>query len=307
MHSDIGYLRGLISETGTIAVLAASEKLEDQDIDHVFIAIQKDDKWVIRQEEFSAVSMHCGKGNFARTVAILGMEGDVVVNNPNGVVHERLGKGKSAPNKLRTMHEVRAIGSSFYAVGMRRQVFRRNMSAGPWEKIDSGVFVPDSSKEVAGFLSIDGFGDDEIYAVGYGGQIWMFDGKTWSQVVSPTNARLECVRCTLEGDVLASGEGGVILRGRKSTWRVLDQDITEEPFTGIAVLKKTAYFATEDGTIVALGNDKFSQVIPKEGSEVTTGFLDSNGKELLSIGEADILLFNGRAWRELPHPPISAS
>jgi hypothetical protein len=64
MHSDIGYLRGLISETGTIAVLAASEKLEDQDIDHVFIAIQKDDKWVIRQEEFSAVSMHCGKGNF---------------------------------------------------------------------------------------------------------------------------------------------------------------------------------------------------------------------------------------------------
>ena len=305
-HPDIGYLSGLITETGTIVVVAGSEKLEEEDVPHSFLAVwaAKDRKWTIFEEDFYITSVTATPGQSKRTLVSLGMYGEAIVNEPSGLHRERLAKGKDAPNNLRTMHDVRRIGSHFYAVGMRRQVFRRNVARGPWTKIDSGVFVPDNSKEIAGFLSIDGFDDTEVYAVGYSGEIWLFDGKSWAQLSSPTNARLECVRCQLNGSVQICGASGVVLNGRRDDWQELDQDLTDEPLLSLAMLGQKTYFATDEGVIIEYDGKAFKATRLPPKTPMTTGVLDTNGEDLLSIGDADIATYNGKAWTMLPHPAI---
>jgi hypothetical protein len=303
-NPDIGYVTGLITGTGVIAVIAASENLEEQDIDHSFLAIWKDKNWTIFEEDFSIISLAAGRGSFVRTVLSLGMNGEAIVNEAGGVHREKLDDGEDSPNSLRTMHSARCIGSHFYAVGMRRQVFCRDISGAPWRRIDSGVFVPDSSKEIAGFLSIDGFDDKEIYAVGYSGEIWLFDGKSWNQQSSPTNARLECVRCQADGTVLISGEAGMVLRGRRDIWTVLEQDLTDETLLSHATLGTKTKFATDAGVLIEYDGKEFSPVKMPEKRQITTSFLDSNSEQILSVGEEDILIFNGRTWSSLSHPQI---
>jgi hypothetical protein len=294
----------MITDGGTVAVVAASEAEQNQDIAHNYLAIYRADSWSLYDVEFYVAALACAHGARARTGAFVGMYGEAEINEPSGVHRETLGTGDEQPNQLRNIHAARCIGKHFYAAGMRRQVFRRAVDRPPWRKVDAGVYVPDSSEEIAGFLGIDGFDDNEVYAVGYSGEMWRYDGKKWLKLDSPTNARLQCVRCLPNGSVIACGQAGVVVQGRANQWRTLNQDVTEEPLTGLAALGKKVYFATEDSLVVEYDGKSFARMKFPGRRTPTTGFLDSNSETLLSIGEEDILLYNGRSWSPLQHPPI---
>ena len=303
MSNDLGYLRGGLSQSGSVALLAASEALEEQDIQHSFLAICKDGKWVQNWKmDFDIVSICLGTGKYSTLGVFMGMHGDVLIGDSSGFHMERLSEGADAPNPLRPIHEVGAIGEHLFAVGLRRQVFRRHMGGGAWEKIDRGAFVGDKSKQIAGFLSVDGFDENEVYAVGHGGEIWLFNGKKWKQIESPTNLNLSCVRCTPWGSVFACGAAGVILRGRGNTWVQLEQDITDETVESLAALGGSAYFCTEDGAVFVLHNQTFEQIQIDKKRTVTTGFLASNGTTLLSVGTSDIYTYDSKSWKRLPNP-----
>jgi hypothetical protein len=303
MNADIGYQKGALFETGTLVVLAFSEQLDEQDIDHSLIAWWKENKWpLLSKEDLTITSICKGKGQYYSQTVFAGMYGDILIGTPSGMRMEHLGEGDDAPNRLRTIHEVRAIGEQFVAVGMRRQVFRKHMASTSWEKMDAGVYVTDESKEIAGFISVDGFSEREIYAVGHRGEIWLFDGEKWTQIESPTNLILNCVRCMPGGDVFICGDAGVILRGRQYSWKQVDQDITADALTSLAGLGDHVYFATEGETVISLYQDSVEVVQAKKGKPITTGFLDSNGNSLLSVGESDIYLYDGKKWRRLPDP-----
>jgi hypothetical protein len=310
MESDIVYLKGFINPKDRIAVIGASERLDEDEVDHAFVAIWKEKEWATSwDEEFSIVSAASGLGKQATAAVLMGMTGEVrAIDAQGNTTLEKMGRGNAAPNRLRTMHEVRAIGEGFYAVGMRRQVFRRNVSGGNWQKIDVGVFVPDTSKEIAGFLSVDGFDESEVYAVGYSGEIWQYNGKTWRKIDSPTNLRLESIRCCPDGRAVACGDAGVILRGRGDSWEVIEQDVTEESILSAACLGDRIYLATEDGTILTLKGKSVKpvKISTSKSDEPTTGFLDSNGKRLISIGATDVLVFDGKKWQSLSDPPFES-
>ena len=94
---------------------------------------------------------------------------------------------KGFKRKPGLMREIRAVaGRHAYAVGTGRQVYRRK-APGEWKCIDAWSQV--DSKELLdySFESIDGFSDNEIYAVGWEGEIWSYDGKKWTRLGSPTN------------------------------------------------------------------------------------------------------------------------
>jgi len=306
MNSDLGYLKGAIYNTGTIAILAASATLEEQGIEHSLIGIWKQGNWVKNwREEIAFTSIAQGSGRYSKSVVFMGMCGDVLIGTPQEFRAEQLAKGPDAPNRLRTIHEVRAIGEYFFAVGMRRQVFRKHMGSTSWERVDEGVFITNKSKTIAGFLSIDGFSEKEVYAVGHRGEIWIFDGSQWRQIESPTNLILNCVRCTPQGQVFACGQSGVILSGRGSTWTELKQDITDEMIVSLAALGDRVYFATGDAVLFSLEDGKFHETRIKRNQDATTGFLDSNGQELLSVGEKDIYRYNGAEWSRISDPEFN--
>src|SRR5438128_533772 len=104
MNKDIGYLKGAISRTDSIAVIAASQELEEQGVDHSLIAIWKQGQWVKNwRNTFSVTSMCQGNGKYSDVVVFMGMYGDVLIGSPSGSKFERLGAGDAAPNRLRTI------------------------------------------------------------------------------------------------------------------------------------------------------------------------------------------------------------
>jgi len=199
---------------------------------------------------------------------------------------------------------VRAIGDYFVAVGMKRQVYRRKIVKGPWSRFDAGVLLEDSSLDIAGFLSVDGIGNDEIYAVGYRGEIWMRNAKEWQQINSPVKTRLECVRCGADGTVLICGENGVILKGSKKQWQVVDTKGIKDTFKSAAQFKGQWYVADEEGGLYVVKDDGLHVEPDFAKLKATTGVLDSNGSALLSLGEEDIVLFDGKKWTRLKEPNI---
>jgi photosystem II stability/assembly factor-like uncharacterized protein len=303
-HVDVGYLTGLITERGVIVVVAASEKLEEEDVSHTFLAIYKERSWKVFEEDMDIVSVASGKGSHARHLISLGINGEVIMNEPMGVHHEHVHKGRNGPSNLRTMNEVRAIDGHFVAVGMRRQVYRRKMDVASWVRYDDGVLLEQKSLAIAGFLSVDGFDENETYAVGYQGEIWLRNAQRWQQLDSPTSARLECVRCGGDGLVVICGVDGLVMLGRGMQWAIVEPNGVDTTLKSIAFFDGRWYLADEDGAVYFIDDAGLQPEPDFEILGATTSVLDANASTLVSIGEEDICLFNGKKWKRLAHPAI---
>jgi hypothetical protein len=62
----------------------------------------------------------------------------------------------------------------------------------------------------------------ELYAVGWQGEIWHYDGEKWHQLPSPTKLVLVDVCCAGDGTVYACGREGLLLKGRDQTWEIVE-------------------------------------------------------------------------------------
>jgi hypothetical protein len=304
IHPDIGYITGVITDTGVVAVIAASEEMENEEIPHGFLAVLKDKAWKVFVEDIDIISITAGKGTLARHVAYLATDGRLAINEPNGAHYEQVHKGKNGPGIMRPMNEIRVVGDYFVAVGMRRQAYRRKILKGPWARFDEGVLLDEKSLEIAGFLSVDGTSDKELYAVGYHGEIWMYNAKTWQQLNSPVKTRLECVRCGADGSVLICGENGVVLKGNQKQWQLVDSKGIKDTFTSAAQFKGQWYVTDEEGGLYIVKEDGLYAEPDFAKLKASTGRLSTTEAALLSIGETDIILFDGKKWTRLKDPDI---
>jgi hypothetical protein len=304
MIEDYGFIDGFMYSNKMIAVIAASEKLENEGVGHAFVCTLKDSRWSFWYEGFDVVKVAISSEGNGLQIFEMGCDGEFRVGNAQGFSFEKISQTGGGPSRLRQLSSMRLIGKHLYVAGMRRQVFRRQLVETYWEQVDHGAFIPEDSDEIGGFISIDGVSDSDIYAVGYKGEIWNFNGAAWKRKTSPTNLRLEAVRVVREDRVVAVGENGVVVQGAGDRWDVVDQDLHDETFTDIEVCSGKVYISTDLGLIFRLEGDELRQVDLSDLGVVTTGALSSNGDNLLSIGERDLLLFDGRGWKRLDLPDL---
>ena len=107
------------------------------------------------------------------------------------------------------LNDLKYIGDHLYCCGGQRQVHR--LDATGWSRVDAGAFVPLGAGDHISFEGIDGFSETDIYAVGWPGDIWHFDGRLWTQLSSPTDYPLFCVLCSKSGDVYIGGSNGALI------------------------------------------------------------------------------------------------
>ena len=128
------------------------------------------------------------------------------------------------PSPLRGLS---AVDDSIYAFGMGRVVLSRN-STGDWSGIGPETTDADKGK-VVGFEDICGFSSVEMVAVGWGGEIWVYEAGQWCQKESPTTDNLNAVHCADDGNVYIVGDKGVMIRGRGDDWELLETARKENP------------------------------------------------------------------------------
>jgi hypothetical protein len=196
--------------------------------------------------------------------------------------------------KVSMIRSAKTINGYVFACGMKREVYKR-IDENQW--IDISPSFPVNKKKV-GFESIDGFSENEIYAVGWKGEIWQYDGSQWTDHSSLTNLILSSICCAPNGEVYIVGQQGILIRGRHDTWEVVDRvDDVNDDFWDLSYYKNKLYISSIK-ELFTLENDHLT--------EVDFGSIDVNSCYSLtqaegvmwSIGGEDVISFDGKTWKK---------
>lgn len=83
--------------------------------------------------------------------------------------------------------------------------------------------------------AMHGLAPDLVYAVGVGGGLARWNGKTWRRVATPTKEVLNSVFVATEDEVYATGGDGSLLQGNKREWdRIAEPSVPVRPLLGVA-------------------------------------------------------------------------
>ena len=229
---------------------------------------------------------------------LIGKRGEIVHIN-NGTTNitkiSTAGTGK-LENKFGYLSQIRSVADELFICGYRRQVYQYKKEN--WELISNDILDHRAEGPWNGFESIDGFAKNNLYAVGDEGEIWHYNGQTWTQCNSPTNRSLNEVRC-FNGKVWICGDGGIIISGNKNGWDIIwESDEPSESWWSIESYQDKVYVAGDDYLGVLENGDIISIELNK-AEEVTTLVLHNRDGLLWSIGENDLNYYDGTRWNEI--------
>lgn len=282
-----------------VFVRGVLQDLTDKRVPHSFVLRWMRGEWS-RFLIHNDVTAQCSLDELGRKTFSLCANGEVHVDTDTGVQIEHLDQSGAGPDNRRWMWDIRSVGKSLYAVGMLRMVYKR-VGTARWVRFNRGAEVSSSTEVDAGFRSIDGFSEASLYAVGLQGEIWQCDGQIWKRLSSPTNVRLDRVRCTALNLAYCCGADGTILKGIGSQWSVVEQNETKETFWDMVLFQNTVFFATR-GALYALREDNFFRVDMQMMQPDQIWYLDANDSVLWAVGGNDIVVFDGTRWKNYTHP-----
>lgn len=230
-------------------------------------------------------------------LVVMGAGGYVVVISDVGMTEEMVDESDDGPRYRGNIRDMRLIGDHLYAAGMNRQVYRREQ-AGRWVHCDQGVAQPKGNLTVSGFSAIDGLTETDIYATGFNGEIWHYDGRKWRALDSPTNVLLHRIRAINPGLVFAAGQEGVLLQGSCNAWRFIDHDVTTENLWGMEWFQSHLYVAG-DTSLFRLEGGTLRVVDTGLGKSFTYRHLHAHQGAMWSFGPKHIAKTDGGAWTDV--------
>lgn len=198
------FMNGAIRQRDLVYVCICDDELLEQNIGHsVFVALHRDEWIQAGKTKWTTASMSVVTHPTEQMLAI-DEYGKAWLCGGGDMHEELIADGKLSPRDRGTMRVARAIEGRAYAAGMDRQVYRRD-GKHQWTCIDESMRPPEDDDDVVGFEGIDGFSAKDIYAGGWGGEIWQWNGKKWRQIDSPTNANITNLVCGDDDFVYACG------------------------------------------------------------------------------------------------------
>jgi hypothetical protein len=239
-------------------------------------------------------------------VPVMGINGTIIRLVTGKFLEEIVDESQDGPQYIGDLRAIKTIGKHAYVVGMGRTAYRCDGVA-KWTRIDQGLRCPEGDDSNAGLNSIDGFSETDIYTVGWDGEIWHYDSKSWRQIESPTNVALFRVVCGQDGKVYACGQMGTLICGNGNSWQLIEHDETSDDFWGMTWFKGQLYLATTDALYVLKdGILETIEIKSRKKLKFRDGenfyHLDANEEVLWSVGKKMALYTeDGINWIETPY------
>ena len=114
------------------------------------------------------------------------------------------------------------IDDVIYACGMGRVVLKRQ-STGVWQPL--GPPAGKNDPDITGFEDIAGSSKDDMYAVGWGGEIWWWEKGSGARSIARTSVMLKALAFGDDNNVYIVGQSGTMLRGRRDPGRSSTPDV----------------------------------------------------------------------------------
>lgn len=188
------------------------------------------------------------------------------------------------------LRRLAAVGGAIYACGMNRVVFERT-GTGQWSSVGPAPLANDAT--VVGFEGLAGFDTQEMYAVGWHGELWWRDAGTWRRVESTTNANLTSVICADDGFVYVVGHDGVLLKGRRDSWQPIETK-SKEDLRDVAMFGGKLYVVSNSGVFTVSESGLVSDA--DVGSDLLR--LSSTPDGLVLLGRKQLFL-KREQWKQL--------
>jgi hypothetical protein len=240
-----------------------------------------------------AIAMATSKpADSIRVVIAIGPNADYWELEPLST-QERVGQIADFKGNLRNLA---VIADAIYSCGMGRAVLLRK-APGQWQSIGPKAMKGDPA--VIGFEDIGGYDENEMYAAGWGGEIWWRDEGKWRRIDSPTSVNLRALCCTDDG-VYIVGQNGTLLRGRHEAWDVLASG-RKENLMDVAAYDGQIYVCT-DFRILKLKGEKLvndTSFAQKTDLPATCLYLLQAADGLISLGQKDVFRRKDGPWERI--------
>lgn len=229
----------------------------------------------------------------------------LVVDRVAQVYYYGLGKNKKLEKPLNNykggLFGIKNINGTIYGATSARITYKR-IGPNEWHKDERLKNIPGSKQVSAidkGFHGIDGFSENDIYAVGGERDVWHLDENGWSPInIGNRPFYCTCVVCAEDGYVYIGGESGVIARGRGDEWETYFPDELTHDIASIVSYRGRIFVGTQKQTFT-LGEDLVPVPYDFEGQlpQMAGRYLYTAYDRLLVANNSNqVAFFDGEKW-----------
>ena len=275
-----------------IGYILACDPKKEENVPHVKIFKWHGGKFSESWANFNAHTV-CLITDPDLALIFMSLNGNYAIHSEKSVAGNIFNNSYPPPKQPRygDIRSISEIGGKAYAVGFEGMVYRLD-DLTKWTRIDEDLL------RIFDIEAIHGFDAADIYAVGYRGELWHFNSKTWTKHELPTNAYLTTVKCTGDGTVYIAGHGGILIRGREHMWEIIDHKETIDDLWDLEWFEGELYISTMSN-VYQLKKDGLELVNFGDNPPKSCYQLSSAKGVMWSIGEKDIMSFDGKKWTRI--------
>ncbi len=280
------YRTGCIVDPALILLLLEDPVIAEQDMPYTVVAIwQKDKDWYEASLDYDGISATVAPGiaGVNRQLVIIGNTGKFTVMS-GGSSTEGVIKDEDA------LASVNYIHGSVIAVGIHGGIYRMNDSSS-WDDLTNKLIKTN-------FESCCEYPEGGFLVCGWKGVVALYDGTSAERLESGTNVILTCITCDEEGEILACGQKGTIVQGKKESLKPLPLEGITNDFWSITKFQGEIYIASTTA-LYKLVDDENLELVKFDGEVIPTSFYHLDTYEdslMLSVGQKDAVLFDGNDW-----------
>jgi hypothetical protein len=289
---DNAFVDVCIKSDNAIGVALANDEMVADRTPFSFLAVKRDSDWLEGgSTNWDCITLIEAKQPLSQLL-LIGVEGQVHITGSGDRHTEEIIDNEFSPKNYGLIRGARNIDGEVFVCGMKKQVYKRN-NAYSWSCISKQII---GGEGVHGFEAIDGFSKSDIYAVGWQGEIWHFDGENWNKkTINAENILLD-VCCAGNGKVNIIGRGQIFIYGKDENWKIKQTDFE---LINLCWFKNNLYASSTQHIFKLNENENFEIVEILGDSPETCGKLSTNGEIMISAGERDLFSFDGENWKRL--------